>query len=62
MLTETQPDYETDLAARYNLALHAKCTMLRRKRLECSWDVTSHCRWCGRPIPTLLDNQPGTLS
>lgn len=57
-----QTDTETDLAAIYYSALHAKCPILRRGRLECAWAPSGYCSNCGRPIPTLLANQPGSLA
>lgn len=60
MLTKT--DTEDELAQLYYNALHARCPILRRGRLECSWAASGYCSRCGRPIPTLLTNQPGSIA
>lgn len=59
MLTQTD---EQDLADRFNQALHMQCPARKRRRFECVWTISSRCYYCGRPIPTLLDNRPGTIS
>lgn len=59
MLTQIE---EQDLADRFNEALHAPCKSRKRLRRECVWTYSSYCYYCGRAIPTLLDNRPGTIS
>lgn len=58
----TQTDTETELAARFNQSLHQLCTRRRYRRLECAWAPSGYCSRCGRPIPTLLPNRPGTIT
>jgi len=61
MLTIQQDDYETELAERFDKALHAQCTGIKRRRLECIWAPSGYCFNCGRPIPTFREGAPGEI-